>query len=108
MNTTNIQPFIFMMTIYAGILSGLIYDFYRMLRKLLDRKWTVVVFDVLFVICFAAVITVTLYFSNSGSIRIYSFIGVALGFLLYMLGISPLFQYIAKRIQNKRSKKKPK
>lgn len=97
-----------MMTVYAGILSGLIYDFYRMLRKLLNRKLTVVIFDVLFVICFAAVVAVTLYFSNSGSIRIYSFIGIALGFLLYMFGISPLFRYIAKRIQDKRIKKKPK
>lgn len=96
---------VFMMTVYAGLLSGLVYDFYRLLRKLINRKWATIIFDVFFVLCFGAIIFTALYFSTSGEIRIFSFAGILLGFVLYVAGISPLFNLIVKKINKKRSKK---
>ena len=105
MNTTSLQPMVFMMTVYAGLLSGLVYDFYRLLRKLIGRKWATVIFDIFFVLCFGTLVFIALYFSSDGELRVFSLVGILLGFALYTAGISPLFTLIAKKINEKRSKK---
>ena len=105
MNTTSLQPLVFMMTIYAGLLSGLVYDFHRLLRKLINKKWATVLFDVFFILFFGSIIAAALYLSSNGEIRLFSLLGIVLGFILYIAVISPLFSFIAQKIKKKRSKK---
>jgi len=98
MESTLNQPYIFLATVYGGIVLGLLYDIYRGIRIAFKRKKAVTIFfDILFSLS-ALVITVgVLYIVNSGEFRFYTFVGFALGFALYMVGLSPLFGYLAKK-----------
>jgi len=106
MSNTQMQPMIFLITIYGGISAGIVYDFYRLFRKLAkNRRWTTIVLDSLFIAMLGAIVVLVLYFSNSGVLRVYTILGLILGFALYLIGISPLFLHIVNRIKNSRIKK---
>jgi hypothetical protein len=49
-----------------------------------------------------------MYMANQGELRLYTFIGFVLGFTLYMAGISPFVQFIAKKISEAFKKRKGK
>ncbi len=88
MSTSN-QAYIFLSAIYMGIIIGIIYDLYRAISGLaeLSRPITVVM-DILFWIIVTILSIVGFFYVSSGEIRAYSIIGLALGWLLYILTIS--------------------
>ena len=93
------QSYIFMATVYGGIITGVLYDVYRMLRRLLKAgRIVTALFDVLFVLCALAVVVAVLYTVNSGELRVYTFLGFVLGFFIYILGISYFLHFIFKKI----------
>jgi spore cortex biosynthesis protein YabQ len=99
MDATLNQPYIFLTTVYSGLLLGLLYDIYRGIRIMMNRKkWITILSDCLFALCCLIVVTGVLYIVNSGNVRLYTFIGFSLGFSLYIVGLSPLFMYIAGKI----------
>jgi spore cortex biosynthesis protein YabQ len=98
MESTLNQPYIFLATVYGGIILGLIYDIYRGIRIMFNRKKAItIIFDVLFVLSALVISAGVLYIVNSGELRLYTFIGFVLGFALYMVGLSPLFTFLAKK-----------
>jgi spore cortex biosynthesis protein YabQ len=106
METTLNQSYIFMATVYGGIITGIVYDVYRMLRRALKAGRAVTaIFDILFTVCTLAIVAGVLYAVNSGEIRAYTFLGFALGFLSYIVGISFFLKYIFTRLGSKAKKK---
>lgn len=106
MDTTTPQPIIFMVTIYGGMLIGLAYDFYRGLRAAAKKgKWITAVLDILFIATLGVIVVYVMYTANQGELRLYTFIGFILGFVLYMAGISPFIMFLAKKISEKIKKR---
>lgn len=109
METTAPQPYIFMITIYGGMLVGLAYDFYRLIRKAAKSgRWVTAVLDTLFILTLGLIVVFVMYMANQGDLRLYTFIGFALGFALYIAGISPLVQFLVRkafaRIRSRKNK----
>ena len=84
METVEFQSYVFLFTVYGGILIGVLYDIYRVLRgtkrsdKLITSIW-----DIIFIISALLVIIWAVFSSNYGDLRFYVFLGFAVGFLLY-------------------------
>jgi spore cortex biosynthesis protein YabQ len=107
METTASQPLIFLLTICGGILVGIAYDVYKGVRKAIKSgRWVTALLDMLFIITLAAIVVFVMFTANQGELRLYSFIGFAVGFALYMAGLSPLLTYIGKRICQRSEKQK--
>ena len=111
METTAPQIYIFMITLYGGMLAGVAYDIYRCIRRVArKRRWLTVLLDVLFIITLGLIVFMSMYAANEGELRLFTFVGFALGFGLYMAGLSLFFSYLAKRIKrsvnNARTRKK--
>jgi len=89
--TTTNQAYIFLATVYVGLLLGLIYDIYRAFRMITKPgRLLLAVFDLLFWIL-AALFSFTMLFKvNGGEIRLYAFIGLALGWGLYTLAVGSI------------------
>lgn len=80
----------FLNTIAIGLIMGIVFDFYRTLKSMLFlKKWAIGIFDLLLCLFFTGMVFTLLLFSNWGEVRVYVFIGLALGLLLYFRYISP-------------------
>ncbi|MCC3869178.1 spore cortex biosynthesis protein YabQ [Terrisporobacter mayombei] len=80
---------IFYLTIYGGIVIGLLLDFYRALRsnfKIVKR--ISFVFDLIFWILITSVIFITINLLERFDLRYYHFVALFLGFILYYNTIS--------------------
>ncbi len=105
MDTTATQPYIFLITIYGGMVAGAVYDVFRGIRRAMRRgRWMAALLDTIFILVLGAVVAFVLYTANMGELRLYSFAGFALGFVLYIVGISPLISYLALRLKERKVK----
>ena len=84
------QVWIFLAMVYAGLMMGLAYDFFRMLRLMLwaGRGMTAVM-DLLFALAGAAIALRALVAANGGELRLFALGGCAVGAVLYLTGASP-------------------
>ena len=74
----------FYITIYGGIIIGILFDLYRSLKSNFKViKYFSVVFDVLFWILATVVIFITVNFIDSFYLRYYHFVALFCGFILY-------------------------
>ena len=84
METVQFQSYVFSYTVYGGILIGVLYDIYRVLKgrkrneRLITSLW-----DILFLLSVFAVVIWAVFSSSYGDIRSYVFIGFLVGFYLY-------------------------
>lgn len=80
---------IFYLTLYGGIIIGLLFDFYRSLRVNFEivRK-IYFVFDVIFWILITIVVFITINLLERFDLRYYHFLALFLGFILYYNTIS--------------------
>ena len=83
------QAFIFMVFIINGILIGLLFDFFRIMRRTFKTNNVITyIEDFIFWILTGIILLYSIFTFNNGEIRIYMFLGVLLGITLYMLSIS--------------------
>lgn len=102
METTAPQATIFLITLYGGMIAGLTYDIYRAMRRAAKSgRWVTAVMDTLFILTVGVIVTAVLYAANSGELRLYTFVGLALGFALYMTGLSPFLFFLARKLKKK-------
>ncbi|MCL2753866.1 MAG: spore cortex biosynthesis protein YabQ [Defluviitaleaceae bacterium] len=84
------QAGIFLTLTLCGFLLGLLYDFFRIVRRVLkiSKIWTAIqdIFYWGIAICFVFVV---LMFTNFGQIRGFVFLAAVLGVLVYFLSVSP-------------------
>lgn len=90
MNTTQIsQVYLFGIYILSGIIIGLLFDFFRILRKSFKTPdFLTYIEDFLFWIITGIIILTITFIFNNGEIRGFSIIGISLGILLYILMLS--------------------
>ena len=83
------QAFSFLIFSINGVIIGLIFDFFRILRK--SFKTTNIITyieDIAFWILTGISIIIFMYNFSDGSLRLYMLLGLILGFLIYILTIS--------------------
>ncbi|MBO8137015.1 MAG: spore cortex biosynthesis protein YabQ [Desulfotomaculum sp.] len=67
------------------MLAGFLYDLYRVLVKLFKlKKWGVMLGDLLFWLILTPLVFVILLMGNWGEVRLYVFIGLSLGAVIYL------------------------
>ncbi len=80
---------VFYLTLYGGIVIGLLFDFYRALRlnyKVVKR--ISIVFDIIFWLLITIVIFTTINVLERFDLRYYHFVALFLGFILYYNTVS--------------------
>ncbi len=95
---------VFLGALYAGLALGGIYDIFRLLKLAFKQRFIQLLLDLLFCLCAMAISSCVLYILASFEIRLYTLLGIVLGFAIYLAGISSIIKWIV----NKTSKKKPK
>ena len=88
------QALLFLIFIINGIIIGLLFDFFRILRRSFKTKdFITYIEDILFWVLTGLLLLYSIFTFNNGEIRLYMFIGAILGCIIYMLSIS---NYIVK------------
>ncbi len=89
------QEEVFLLFFIIGIIIGLVFDFFKVLRKLFKTK-DIVTFieDLLFLLISGTLIVLGIIKLNSGEVRFYLFLGMFFGVLIYSLTISKLYVII--------------
>ncbi len=85
------QSAAFLLMLPAGLMTGLIWDALRLLRRLLKPELLLsLVIDLLFSLTAAALFSLGLFKALHGELRLYALMGALCGFLLYGATLSPL------------------
>ncbi|MCT4594051.1 MAG: spore cortex biosynthesis protein YabQ [Anaeromicrobium sp.] len=85
------QTYVFLVTLYGGIIIGFIYDLYRIFRLIFSpKKIATMVEDFIFWILISIIATLVLVFGNEGQIRFYTIGGFFVGALSYNLLLSKI------------------
>ena len=83
------QVYIFLETILVGAIMGVVFDFFRALRRNGNtRNIIVYIQDIIFWIIVAIIIITSSFILNAGELRGYMLIGYVLGAFLYLLALS--------------------
>ena len=86
------QIYLFFIFIANGIFIGILFDFFRILRKSFKTSDIITYFeDLLFWILTGISILYFIFVFNNGEIRLFIFLGIAIGITLYMLIFSSFF-----------------
>ena len=83
------QAYLFLIFIINGIIIGVLFDFFRILRKTIKTKDAITyIQDILFWILTGFIVLYSTFTFNSGEIRIFMFIAILIGVIFYMTLIS--------------------
>ena len=83
------QALLFLIFIVNGIIIGLLFDFFRILRRSFKTKdFITYIEDILFWVLTGLLLLYSIFTFNNGEIRLYMFIVAILGCIIYMLSIS--------------------
>lgn len=93
----NVQIDIVVYSILAGILIGILFDFYKIIRGIKIPKIVVVIEDFLFWILTALVIFVFLLLNNYAFLGPYVYVFMIVTLLLYIKFISPIILSIERK-----------
>lgn len=93
MYTNNLEQLTnFIYFIITGMILGIIFDVFRILRKTFKTSDIVTnIQDILFGIITGIILLSSIFLFNNGELRLYLFIGISFGILIYMLLISKYF-----------------
>lgn len=86
------QSYLFLIFTINGIIIGLLFDVFRILRRTFKTSDIVTYFqDILFWILTGFILLYSIFAFANGEIRFYMFLGAFLGCLIYMLALSKTF-----------------
>lgn len=89
------QEEVFLLFFIIGLIIGLIFDFFKVLRKAFKTSDLVTfIEDLLFLFMSGSLIVFGIIKLNSGEVRFYLFLGMFFGILIYSLTISKLYVII--------------
>ena len=93
------QLYIFLCFFLTGIVIGVLFDIFRILRRSF-KTWDIVTYiqDFIFWILTGVILLYSIFTFNNGELRAFVFIGILLGITLYILLISKYFIKIAVKI----------
>lgn len=88
------QAHVFLIFIINGIIIAFIFDIFRIFRKSFKTPdWVTYIEDIIFWFITCVLLAYSIYTYNNGEIRLFIFIGLIIGAILYILTIS---KYIIK------------
>ena len=86
------QAFIFVLFILNGIFIGILFDFFRILRRIFKTKNIIIyIEDILFWILSGISIIFCMYNFTDGSLRLFMVIGLIVGITIYLISFSKIF-----------------
>lgn len=95
------QAYLFFVFIINGIVIGLLFDFFRIARKVFNTNDMITyIEDILFWILTGATILYSIFTFNNGELRLFMFLGIILGAFVYMILISSYIIKINVKIIN--------
>ena len=93
------QEYLFIVFSLTGVVIGILFDFFRILRRSFKTSNIITyVEDVLFWILTGVLILYNIWYFNNGEIRIYMFLGIIMGLLIYMLTLSNIIVSLFSKI----------
>lgn len=93
------EMYVFFATFSGGIVVGLIFDLFRILRKNFKGASRLVwLQDILMWLLALGVVYTTIFIANSARVRWYELIGFVFGFVFYILMISPFVVKMASKV----------
>ncbi len=101
MDSTISQIPIFLATIYGGILIGVLYDVFRLLRMLFQNVIIIGILDALYYALAGILFAVMLLIINDGEFRLYTVIGALIGALSEQYFVSALIRDTLCKLKNK-------
>lgn len=83
------QAYLFLIFSLTGVEIGILFDFFRILRRTI-KTGNIVTYiqDILFWILTGILVLYNIWYFNNGEIRIYMFLGIIIGTLIYMSTLS--------------------
>ena len=92
---------LFFIFLINGLLIGLLFDFFRILRKAIKTAdFITYIEDALFWILTGLIILYSIFTYNNGEIRLFMFLAIILGILIYLIFISKIILSISLNIIN--------
>ena len=86
------QGYLFLIFILVGIIIGLLFDFFRILRRTFKTSdFITYLEDILFWILSGIILIYSIFVFNNGELRAYIFLSLFIGIITYMLTISKYF-----------------
>lgn len=83
------QAYLFLIFVINGIIIGLVFDFFRILRISFKTKdFVTYIEDIIFWIITGIILLYAIFIFNNGQIRLFMFIGVGIGIISYILLVS--------------------
>lgn len=93
------QAYLFLVFSLTGVAIGVLFDFFRILRRTIKTANIITyIEDVLFWILTGLLILYNIWYFNNGEIRIYMFLGIIMGVLIYMSTLSNILIKIFSKI----------
>ena len=95
------QAYLFLVFSLTGIAIGILFDFFRILRRSIKTSNIVTyIQDILFWILTGILVLYNIWYFNNGEIRVYMFLGIIIGTLIYVSTLSNIFVKLFTRILN--------
>ena len=96
------QAYLFLVFSTTGVIIGVLFDIFRILRRTIKTSNIITYMeDVLFWILTGLLILYNIWYFNNGEIRIYMFLGIIIGVLIYMSTLSNILIKIFSKILQK-------
>ena len=93
------QAYLFLVFSLTGVAIGILFDFFRILRRTIKTSNIITyIEDVLFWILTGLLILYNIWYFNNGEIRIFMFLGIIMGILIYMSTLSNILIKISLKI----------
>ena len=93
------QAYLFLVFSLTGVAIGVLFDIFRILRKSIKTPNIIIyIEDILFWILAGLLILYNIWYFNDGEIRVYMFLGIIKGLLLYMSTLSNIIIKIFSKI----------
>lgn len=93
------QAYLFLVFSMTGVSIGVLFDFFRILRRSIKTSnFITYIEDVLFWILTGLLFLYNIWYFNNGEIRIFMFLGIILGGLIYMSTLSSILIKIFSKI----------
>lgn len=93
------QAYLFLVFSMTGVAIGVLFDIFRILRRTIKTSNIITyIEDILFWILTGILILYNIWYFNNGEIRIFMFLGIILGVLIYICTLSKIFIKIFSKV----------
>lgn len=93
------QAYLFLVFSLTGVAIGILFDFFRILRRSIKTSnLATYIQDILFWILTGIIVLYSIWYFNNGELRIFVFLGLIIGILIYMTTLSSIIVKIFTKI----------